>query len=405
MERSVIDSGQSLLNNPDLIKIIAYRLPAKSILNLCISKKSINQSLCKNKYFLREITRKYFSRNPERFEPYTDILERLDEYNNAETKGDLLELGAENGYDVILYDLVDSNHRISPKIYNKLILSVPSMLESDMQTFFIFLDKSLVTEDDLRNIYTNIIRSKYYDLLHIIIGEEFNNAPYYDITETIYTAIANNDKTALKIILDEYGPDQLDENSLNEIYEQIINDNPDLINNFIERGFVLPNQLIYYVVSSDKIKGDRLNYFMNIWNHTEPDDEDIHHTLLSAIDLHDKHLFANPALSKILLAIGIEKYPKDNLAIIDFLSKKINLSQYSFKRNELRINMLKNRDTRIAEILISRGLDVDDNLLLSAASSGNKELVKYLLSNYKFHQHIVDEANGIVGARNRKSYD
>ncbi len=402
MERSVIDSGHSLLNNPDLLRLIAHRLPAKSILNLCISKKSINQSLCKNKYFLRELTRKYFSRNPERFEPYTNILERLDEYNTT-TKESLLKLAAENGYDVILHDLVDNDHRISPKIYNKLILAVPAMLESDLINFFNYLDKSLVTEDDLRNIYTNIIRSKYYDLLDILVGEEFQSTPHYDITEAIYTSIANNDSKALEIILNVYGPDELDENSLYEIYEQIIKDNPDMINIFIQRGFVLPNHLIYDVVSSDKIKGDRLDYFMNIWNHIEPDDEDIHHTLLRAISQHNKHRFVNQALAKAWLKI--ERYPKDNLAIIDFLSKKINLSQHSLIRDEIIIKMLGNRDTRIAEILISGGLNVDDNLLLSAARSGNKELVKYFLSNYEFYQEIVDRANSIVEAKNINNYD
>ncbi len=49
----------NLLDVPDVLREIAYKLRAKDIIVLCRSNKKLSLDLCKNEYFLKQVYTKY----------------------------------------------------------------------------------------------------------------------------------------------------------------------------------------------------------------------------------------------------------------------------------------------------------------------------------------------------------
>ncbi len=384
-------SEEKLINNEDVLRLIAEKLPAKSIINLCRSKKSVNIRLCKNTYFLKQITRRYFTRNPERLHPYNDILSQLAKYDKLENDEDLLDFAILNGYDEIIYSLINEKKmELKAVDFNKLLSSL-TVEEKDLLYFYKHLDYDSVDEDRLRRISDSAIKNKYYKLLESVIKDNFDNAPYYDITETIWAAVMHEDIKALKIILDEYGADQGME--LDSIYQLIIMEHPDMIDIFIEYGFDLPNNLIYLIVKSRKLDDNRFKYFMKIWEQTQPDNDIIMETLVEAINSHDAH--KDPNINWYTKKMRAENPPINNLEIIEFLSSKIDTN------NELIIDEVAyNSDLSIVKILVDKGFIVTKDLLIKAAENENNKLLEYLIANYKFDTNIIQKARDILKERN-----
>ncbi len=345
----------------------------------------MNISLCKNQYFLKEIARKYFTKSPERYYPYNDILQRLDEYNSVKNEEDLLELASVNGYDGIIYYFIekDANFKLALNYYEKLFSATPNIRELDLINFFSYLDENLIDSDQLADLFDTVRKNRSYQVLDYLIRNPIINKLDYDIFGQVRNAIIWDDETALRTILDVYGPMELGD--INIIYDIIIDKHPDMVQIFIDYGFFLPDNLIIDVVKSKKMKGNRLAYLMNIWEHTKPKRKINEEALVDAIIAHKKEYRSLPAKKWDII---------DNLNIIDFLSKKVDLSE-----ENLLFDIANHTDVDTIEILTNNGLKIDDKFLLEVAERGKKRVAKYLLNNYKFPPGIIEKVEKILWNR------
>ncbi len=365
----------NVLNIPDVLREIAYKLRAKDIVALCRSGKKLYLNLCNNEYFLKQVYLKYFSRHLKNFVPGSVLLQ-LYEYNNifdveddsSITEENLLKFATYYGFDRILSAMMDIKEakgeqlEISPDYFIRLLDS--DILEEDL--IDVVNRAKIVIDNDIKTILSKIIYYKHYELLKLMLQKMNETEGYFDIDEIIYFVAEKDDITALNIILDTSG-DELNDDELENIFLNIIPiSSKEIIKVFLDRNIKLPDASIISAFRRD------FDYFKFIYDNSSG------------------HNHIDDVLRNILEYYS--DYSEETLKIIKFLVAKIDLnrSEHDF----LKYATISG-DLEITKLLLDEGVDphaFGDDSFLAAAWVGNRNIVEYLLNHYKYPRSSLERA-------------